>query len=201
MSVITKVVLYKHGVGYFEREASVSGNAEVRLGFKAEEMNDVLKSLTVFDSSGGTVSSVSYDNQKPISRLLEESSLNIPSDGGGTALLGSIRGASVMVSAGNRMVTGQVVGVEERSVQVSGGVATISRLTIFGDSGALHGFDLQEISQVRFLDEHLKGELKHLFETLLSATKRDSKNLTRCDRLLQYHRSYLGRGAADRVRG
>lgn len=85
MSNITRVVLYKHGVGYFEREATVSGNAEVRLGFRADEMNDVLKSLTVFDSAGGTVSSVSYDNQKPVAKLLQETSLNIPSSGGAAA--------------------------------------------------------------------------------------------------------------------
>lgn len=177
MSEITRVVLYKHGVGYFERQASVNGNDEVKLGFKAEEMNDVLKSLTVFDSAGGTVSSVSYDNQKPIARMLEESSLSIPSHGGGAALLGAIRGASVMVSAGSRMVAGQVVGVEERQVQTGGGVATVARLTIFDEGGALHGFDLHEISNVRYLDEHLKSELKFVFETLLQATKRDTKHL------------------------
>ena len=177
MSEITKVVLYKHGVGYFEREAKVNGNAEVRLGFRLEEMNDVLKSLTVFDSAGGTVSSVSYDNQKPLSRLLEETSLSIPSSGGQVALMHSVRGASVMVSAGNRMVAGQVVGIDERTVQVGQGLANSVRLTIYDEGGALHSFDVSEISNIRFLDEHLKGELKFLFDTLLSATKRDTKNL------------------------
>lgn len=177
MSEIRKVVLYKHGVGYFEREAAVKGNAEVRLSFKAEEMNDVLKSLTVFDSAGGTVSSVSYDNQKPISKLLEETSLNIPSSGGQLAVLHNVRGASVMVAAGNRMISGQVVGIDERTIAVGQAVANSIRLTILDDGGALHSFDLQEISSVRFLDEHLRGELKHLFETLLLATRRDTKNL------------------------
>jgi hypothetical protein len=177
VSEITKVVLYKHGVGYFERQAKVSGNAEVRLGFRAEEMNDVLKSLTVFDSAGGTVSSVSYDNQKPLSRLLEETSLSIPSSGGQISLLHTVRGASVLVSSGNRMVSGQVVGIDERSVQVGQGLASSVRLTIYDEGGALHSFDVAEISNVRFLDEHLKSELKFLFDTLLAATKRDTKNL------------------------
>lgn len=176
MSEITKVVLYKHGVGYFEREATVTDNAEVKLGFRAEEMNDVLKSLTVFDSAGGTVSSVSYDNQKPLSKLLEESSLNIPA-GGQVSLLHRVRGASVTVSAGNRMVTGQVVGIDERTVLVGQSLANSLRLTIYDEGGALHAFEVNEISSVRFLDEHLKGELKFLFDTLLSATKRDTKNL------------------------
>lgn len=177
MSFLTKVVLYKHGVGYFERKAQVSGDAEVRLGFRSEEMNDVLKSLTVFDSGGGTVNSVSYDNHKPMDRLLDEISIDVPPDSGGAGLLGAVRGASVLVTAGNRMITGQVVGVEERRVQTRDGMAAIPRLTVFDDGGALHSFDLQDVSSVRFLDEHLKSELKFFFDTLLSATKRDTKNL------------------------
>jgi hypothetical protein len=177
MSEIRKVVLYKHGVGYFEREAKVKGHAEVKLSFKAEEMNDVLKSLTVFDSAGGSVSSVSYDNQKPIKKLLEETSINIPSSGGQLVVLHNVRGASVMVAAGNRMIAGQVVGIDERTVPVGMAVANSIRLSILDEGGALHSFDVQEISSVRFLDEHLKSELKHLFETLLLATKRDTKNL------------------------
>jgi hypothetical protein len=177
MSEIKKVVLYKHGVGYFEREAQVQGNTEVRLSFRAEEMNDVLKSLTVFDSGGGTVSSISYDNQKPLARLLEESSLNIPSQGGGQSLLSAIRGATVLVSAGNRMVTGQIVGIEQRSSVNHGTTSKVARLTIFDEAGSLHSFDLPEVSSVRFLDEHIVSEIRFHFETLLAATKRDSKNL------------------------
>ncbi len=177
MSKLTKVVLYKHGVGYFERKAEVSGDAEVRLGFRSEEMNDVLKSLTVFDSGGGTVNSVSYDNHKPMARLLEEISLDVSANGGEAELLGAVRGASVLVTAGNRMITGQVVGVGCRKVSHGGNsVSDIPRLTIYDEGGALHSFDLTDVSSVRFLDEHLKTELKFLFDTLLSATKRDTKN-------------------------
>ncbi len=177
MSEIKKVVLYKHGVGYFERKAQIEGNAEIRLSFRVEEMNDVLKSLTLFDSGGGTVTSVSYDNQKPISRLLEESSLNIPAQGGGQALLAAIRGATVLVSAGNRMVTGQIVGIEQRTSSSHGAVSVLPRLTLFDESGTLHAFDLPEISNVRFLDEHIVSEIRFHFETLLAATKQDTKNL------------------------
>ena len=177
MSFLTKVVLYKHGVGYFERKAQVSGDAEVRLGFRSEEMNDVLKSLTVFDSGGGTVNSVSYDNHKPLELLLAESSIDLPPSAGEAELLRSVRGASVLVTAGNRMITGQVVGVDFRQVQQRDAFASIRVLTVYDEGGALHSFDLTDVSSVRFLDEHLKTELKFFFDTLFSATRRDTKNL------------------------
>ena len=56
---ITRMTLYKHGVGFFERRAAVSGE-EVELSFRVEEMNDILKSLTVIDWSGGQVQGVDY---------------------------------------------------------------------------------------------------------------------------------------------
>ena len=51
---ITHMTLYKHGVGFFERRAELSGE-EVELSFRVEEMNDVLKSLTTIDWGGGQV--------------------------------------------------------------------------------------------------------------------------------------------------
>src|SRR5258708_5839872 len=48
---ITRVVLYKHGVGYFEREGRVEGDAALSLTFKQSEVSDVLKSLTVLDQA------------------------------------------------------------------------------------------------------------------------------------------------------
>ena len=50
---IREVVLYKHGIGYFEREGTVAQGEEARLDFKNSEMNDVLKSLIVSDGNGG----------------------------------------------------------------------------------------------------------------------------------------------------
>jgi hypothetical protein len=42
---VRRVVLYKHGVGYFEREGSVENDAILTLTFKQSEVSDVLKSL------------------------------------------------------------------------------------------------------------------------------------------------------------
>jgi len=50
---VREVVLYKHGVGYFERAGQLAAGESARLDFKATEMNDVLKSLTVEEKGGG----------------------------------------------------------------------------------------------------------------------------------------------------
>lgn len=177
MSKIKRVVLYKHGVGHFERRAEISGDGEVRLAFRAEEMNDVLKSLTVYDTGGGSVSSVSYDNKKPISKLLSDISLNIPSEGGSVPLLASLRGAEVAVTVGSRTVEGQVVGVDARVSSVNDTVCTRELLTLYDRKGRLQTFDLDEITSVAFLDEELQNDMQFLFATVFSAKKRDAKAL------------------------
>ena len=40
---VRQVVLYKHGVGYFERSGRLGAGESARLDFKAAEMNDVLE--------------------------------------------------------------------------------------------------------------------------------------------------------------
>ena len=71
---IRTVILYKHGVGYFDREGTLGPGQSASLDFKAEEMNDVLKSLTITDN-GGKVTGVRYDSNIPLDR----SSANFPS--------------------------------------------------------------------------------------------------------------------------
>src|SRR3982074_746018 len=53
-------VLFKHGVGFFSRAADLKAGETARLDFKAGDMNDVLKSLTVEEKGGGSVVGLRY---------------------------------------------------------------------------------------------------------------------------------------------
>src|SRR5688572_15916439 len=105
---VRRVVLYKHGVAYFERRGTVEGSGSVALDFRARDMNDVLKSMTVLDLGGGSVSAVSYDSTKPLEKLLEEATIRIPEEGSLSALLGQIKGARVRLRVGAEPVEGAI---------------------------------------------------------------------------------------------
>ena len=49
---VRRVVLYKNGVGYVERGGEASASGPVTLTFRADEMTDVLKSLSVSATNG-----------------------------------------------------------------------------------------------------------------------------------------------------
>ncbi|HUN61737.1 MAG TPA: hypothetical protein VMU53_07100 [Candidatus Sulfotelmatobacter sp.] len=67
---VRRVVLYKNGVGYFEHLGRVNGSQDVHIDFTSAQLNDVLKSLTVLDLSGGRITGVDYNSEAPLARRL-----------------------------------------------------------------------------------------------------------------------------------
>ncbi len=61
---IKNVVLYRSGVGYFERAGKFEGKA-LSFAVKQREVGDFLSSLTAVEASAGGVRSVSFDVPKP----------------------------------------------------------------------------------------------------------------------------------------
>lgn len=178
MLPVKKVILYKHGVGYFERHGVVEGDTAIDLQFKADEMNDVLKSLTVLDLGEGLISSISYESTKPIEKQLEDIAIRLPDDNALTALLAQIKGAQVAVEAGSRTVEGVVIGTETVTRRADGETLWSQHLSLLVDGVALESFDLLEIKRIVLLDDNLKRDLQHLLDTLLSTKKKDLKRLT-----------------------
>ena len=68
---VTRVALYKHGVGFYERAGEIAAGEPARLEFKASEMDDVLKSLTLVQEGGDGVAAVRYDSADPLEKRLE----------------------------------------------------------------------------------------------------------------------------------
>ncbi len=92
---VREVILYKHGVGYFERSGELKAGETARLDFKAEDMNDVLKSLTVTDRAGGKIGSVRYDASETIEKRLEDFPFATGGELSMAAFLDRMKGAQV----------------------------------------------------------------------------------------------------------
>src|SRR5947209_8516086 len=121
---VAQAILYSSGVGYFQREGTVEGNARVDLTFPAQDINDLLKSMVLQDLGGGTVSAVSYDSQAPVEKTLQSFAVNLTGNPGFGAILGQARGEKVEVTLqqGNATqpgnLTGAIIGVEKQHQQV-----------------------------------------------------------------------------------
>src|SRR5947209_10694846 len=176
---ITRVVLYKHGVGYFEREGKVEGEATLALTFKQAEVSDVLKSLTVLDLGGGHVASVSYDSTKPLEQLLAEVALSIPDQGSVVGLLPQIKGARIQLHTGvDEPVEGSLLGVDSTERQTGDGVVRIVLVSVLTDAGEIRSFDLHHLASLEILDASLRRDLDYYLRTQLSAKKKDTRTFT-----------------------
>src|SRR5580704_3026124 len=106
---VKQVVLYKHGVGFFERSGRLGAGESARLDFNASEMNDVLKSLTIEQRGGGKVSGLRYDSMDPLSHKLSEFPFAIGQNQPLSSTLDQLKGSRLELKFGNDTVTGVVV--------------------------------------------------------------------------------------------
>lgn len=154
---VRQVVLYKHGVGFFERGGELAAGESARLDFKASEMNDVLKSLTVSDSSGKVVS-IRYDASEPLEKKLEQFPFALGEKQPLAALLDQLKGARIELKFGPETVAGVVVGAR----LAAGGDKQPEReqLTLLADSGDLRTLELGAAQSVRLADPRLQAQFK-----------------------------------------
>src|SRR2546423_3760428 len=88
---VRQVVLYKHGVGYFERSGELAPGESAHLDFRATEMDDVLKSLTI-DDKGGKITGLRYDSSEPLAHKLADFPFQLSAAQPLSALLDQLKG-------------------------------------------------------------------------------------------------------------
>ncbi len=96
---VRAIVLYKNGVGYFERSGPLNAGESARLDFDADSMNDVLKSLIVVDQ-GGKVNGLRYDSSIPLEQKLNEFPFRIEAGKPLSAVIDQLKGARVEMEFG-----------------------------------------------------------------------------------------------------
>ncbi len=169
---IGQVVLFSSGVGYFQREGKVEGNARVDLSFPVADINDLLKSMVVRDLDGGHVSTVSYDSNAPVERTLKSFAINLTGNPGFGQVLNQARGekVEVVLAQGNATqpgtMTGTVVGIEkQRQAAGKDGSVEVEMLNLWCADG-LRSLKLPEVQRVRFLNPIQESEFRKALETL-----------------------------------
>ncbi len=108
---IRRVTFYKHGVSMVEREGRVQGET-LQLGFRDDDVDDALKSLTVLDRAGGQVICIDY--QIPAAARKEGNALELGVGNGLLDLVERLTGWRVRAELAGRgaPVEGRVTGVQ-----------------------------------------------------------------------------------------
>lgn len=171
---ITRMTLYKHGVGFFERRATLSGE-EVELSFRVTEMNDILKSLTAIDWGGGQVLGVDYATPQSREERLAGCSIRLDDDRSLRDLLACLRGRRVELSLDQgETLTGKLLGLDEPSERHPLASALVSLL--LDETATVHAIALERVQGVEILDERGAADLRFFLQTAL--TQDEYRNVT-----------------------
>jgi hypothetical protein len=172
---VAQAILYSSGVGYFQREGTVEGNARIDLTFPVQDINDLLKSMVLQDLGGGLISAVSYDSQAPVEKTLQSFAINLTGNPGFGQVLGQARGEKVEVTLqqgaasqpGN--VTGSIISVEKQKQPAGKDAAVEAEFLNLWCAEGMRSLKLADVQRVRFLNPVLEGEFKRALETLAQA--------------------------------
>jgi hypothetical protein len=178
MLPITRVVLFQHGVGYFERSGTVEGNQTIELLFKADQMNDLLKSLTTIDLDGGSFSVLNYESEDPFERRLADINIEIPDKRAISSFLAQLKGTEVTVPRSSGELRGVIVGVENVNQKTGDTVTTEPHLAVLAEGCRLLRIPLLEAGEITFLDEVVASDLSKLLQIHHSNLHKNRKKLT-----------------------
>jgi hypothetical protein len=175
---VRRVVLYKSGVGYFEHLGKVRGNQQVTIAFTSGQLDDVLKSLTTLDLSGGRVSGVSYNSDASLDRRLSALRLPLGEQTTRAQFLAALRGARLEVRTAGARVVGRLLSVERLERRINGGTTTVDALALVTDTGDMQTIALDPGVTVRIAETDLNQEVGRYLTAVASVRDQDVRRLT-----------------------
>lgn len=181
---VREMVLYKHGVGFFVREGAVAGE-NASLTFRQDEINDVLKSLAVFDRSGGQVLGIHYQTPMDRENRLANSSIHLSTQASLIDLLRDLRGRRASLAfettpGTTETITGRVIGIDHLNQQQKNlGMPqnTDSLVTILADDNLVRTFRLDTLRSFQIHDTQSSHDLSYFLDTSMSEDTRRIVNV------------------------
>ena len=179
---VTRVSLYKNGVGFFEHSGRISGKASVTIDFTSGQLNDVLQSLTAIDLNGGRISGADYNSTTPLEQQLKNLPLALGTDPTALEFYNAIRGSRVEVHSGTASITGRLLSMEERTTASKEGSdstgTTRQFLTVVSELGETRTIELTPVTSVRLLDTALHTDVTRYLQLLDSNRGQGLRHLT-----------------------
>ena len=173
---LKRVTLSSGGVGLYEYEAEVEGDSTVELKVRLDQVDDVLKSLVVFDDHGG-VGGLDLASAEPLAETFRSLPFNEADLQSTPQLLTALRGAEVEVG-GPHTISGRIVAVtEETETKPDGGaLGPRHRVGVMSDKG-LEQFVLEQAESVRFADPTVRDQIARALKAVAASGERNSRVL------------------------
>ena len=155
------------------------GNQDVHIDFTSAQLNDVLKSLTVLDLSGGRITAVDYNSEAPLARRLATLRLALGEKPNISEFLGALRGARIEVrGAGGSVLAGKLLGVEKNTHFSANGTVTVDEISLVTDSGEVRTAEITPATSVRLVEKEMQVEVGRYLNLIASSRDQDLRRMT-----------------------
>jgi len=177
---VTRVALYKNGVGFFEHAGRVTGDQSVTIDFTTAQLNDVLQSLTAIDLNGGRIAGAGYNSTTPLEEQLKALPLALGEDPTAVDFYNAIRGARVEVRGPGATISGRLLNIELINTTEKDGEAVQQKrlITVVGDGGEVRTVELTTATSVTLLDTDLHQDVTRYLQLLASTRNQGLRHLT-----------------------
>jgi len=178
------VVLFNSGVGYFGRVGWIRDGASIPLQFRVENINDILKSLVLFDSKGG-VRSVTLGSQDSLARRLGQAGFRIDGTLSLGAILRQFQGARVAVIVNGKTILGRILSVSVQTIVERNGATRQIEILNLATSNGLRALPVDALRGVKLLDAALDAKLQSGLKLMAGSFDESKRSV---------HLNFAGRG-------
>ncbi len=180
---IKQVVLFNSGVGYFQREGEVDGDARLHLSFAVSDINDLLMSLVLQDSKG-KIGTVNYDSSDPIDKILRSFALDLTGNPTFGQLLNQARGEKIDISRSEKKdgtttkINGVIIGMEVHKKTVAKDQIIDVEILNLNTAAGIQAIPMDQVITVRFMSSALESEFQRALSILASSHDTQKKSVS-----------------------
>ncbi len=183
MLPINKVILFKTGIGCFERQGKVDLKKKtIDLSFKRKVMNDLLATLSIA-TKNSLVTGISYEGSEiDLERALEDALIKIPPEDSFLNLLKQLVGSNITLTIAGEIIEGVILGIQRMKKGLDKAIINEPYLVLSEKGGTVKNLKISDLtgpnSKLSVSDEKMNKELKFFIEKMYTSRKKDMKSLT-----------------------
>ncbi len=159
--IVREITLSSGGLAEVTLAGTVDGDATIALDVRADQIDDILKSLVVRDP-GGTVGAMRLDGEDQVEEVLRGVPFTADDLSSSAQLAGKLQGVEVRVESGGRVLEGRVLGLSEREAGAETG--TVRVLSLLTGSGALESVRVDDGLTVTIRDPAMVARIAEVVD-------------------------------------
>jgi hypothetical protein len=174
---VNRVILSTSGLANFELKTHVDGNATVQFPVRLEQVDDILKSLVIFDAKG-RLGGVTLPGRQPLAEAFKDLPFSQSQLASPMMLLNAYQGAMLTVKGAELSATGKILQVEAEQTQLKDGQTLIRHRISLMTAEGIRQAVLEDLQSIQFSDARPKEEIARALDAIRENGTSERRMLT-----------------------